>query len=445
MKLSLRQRLLAVALLGIFSCAVSLYALGRIISLNNQLRFERAREAVTTNLAALARGGAPLRTSLLGMRGGRVASAAFDAKELDCDEATRGEVVAAIGEASSARGAVLRERESRDQVLVVGARPTESGSLAWIAYSIRPSPFIPLWRFIVASLTLATLLLVAMAVGTVIAMRRSAASLSASLGALAMDLSAPVPRPPMRELGDIADRIAELAAKLARAQVEKERLGAELAQRERLAALGRVVTGVAHEVRNPLASIKLRVDLGRARAGTPPQLANELSFVSEEITRLDRLVADLLVVAGRRNGPRARAELGALVERRAALLRPWAEERGVRIETTGDATAEVDADAVARTIDNLVRNAVEASPAGASVRVELCVMPGEARLVVIDRGDGVDAARAHELFEPFFTTKPDGTGLGLWISRMLLEAKGATLGYDRVGDRTRMRITFPRG
>src|SRR6185295_17677965 len=100
--------------------------------------------------------------------------------------------------------------------------------------------------------------------------------------------------------------------------------------------LGRVVTGVAHEVRNPLASIKLRVDLGRRRAGTPPQLAQELSFVSDEITRLDRLV-----VAGRRSGPRADTALGALVERRAGLLRPWAEERGVRIEVAGDAGAHV--------------------------------------------------------------------------------------------------------
>jgi len=59
-------------------------------------------------------------------------------------------------------------------------------------------------------------------------------------------------------------------------------------------------------------------------------------------------------------------------------------------------------------------------------------------------GPGIPEARRAELFEPFFTTKPEGTGLGLWISRLLLEAKGATLGYDRAGDQTRMRITFPR-
>jgi signal transduction histidine kinase len=69
---------------------------------------------------------------------------------------------------------------------------------------------------------------------------------------------------------------------------------------------------------------------------------------------------------------------------------------------------------------------------------------GTAVLDVEDTGPGIPEARRAELFEPFFTTKPEGTGLGLWISRLLLEAKGASLRYDRVGDRTRMRIAFAR-
>jgi signal transduction histidine kinase len=446
MKFSLRQRLIAVALLGVFSCAVSLFALGRILSLNNNLRLERARDAVSTDLATLAREPTPTaHTSLLGMRGGHVANAsAFDAPRPDLDEVTRAQVAAVVRAAAAAHDAVLHEQETPETVLVVGAKPTEAGTFAWIAYAVRPSPFIGMWRFIVTSLSLATALLVTTAVGTVIAMRRGAASLNGSLTALATDLHTPVPRPPVPELGDIADRIAELAAKLARAQVDKERLGAELAQRERLAALGRVVTGVAHEVRNPLASIKLRVDLGRQRAGTPPQLAQELAFVSDEITRLDRLVADLLVVAGRRSGPRAPTALGALVERRAGLLRPWAEERGVRIEVTGDASADVDVDAVARAVDNLVRNAVEASPEGATARVEVREQAGEARLAVLDRGAGVDAARAGELFEPFFTTKPEGTGLGLALSRAIAAAHGGTLTYDRRDGLTCFELRLPR-
>jgi signal transduction histidine kinase len=101
-----------------------------------------------------------------------------------------------------------------------------------------------------------------------------------------------------------------------------------------------------------------------------------------------------------------------------------------------------DPDAVASAVENLIRNAIEASPRGSTVYVAIGVEEGRPVLDVVDAGPGIPEARRAELFEPFFTTKPEGTGLGLWISRLLLEAKGATLRYDRLGDRTRMRIVF---
>jgi signal transduction histidine kinase len=311
-------------------------------------------------------------------------------------------------------------------------------------YAVRPPQFINVWRFITASLAVATLLLVGTAVSSVVLVRRGASALNAALSALANDLGSPVPRPPVPELADLADHIEHLAGALARAQTEKERLGTELAQRDRLAALGRVAAGVAHEVRNPLASIKLRVDLGRLKPDTPEQLARELASVSDEITRLDRLVADLLVVAGRRAFSRTPTSLGQLVEKRAGLLAPWAAERQVRIETTGTATSSLDADAVARAVDNLVRNAVEASPEGATVEVEVREDDKGAQVRVKDHGRGVDDARVPELFEPFFTTKPDGTGLGLALSRAIAASHGGTLRYARDGGVTCFELSFPR-
>jgi signal transduction histidine kinase len=446
MKISLRRRLLAVAVLGVLSCAISLYALGRIVSLTNHQRAVRGREWVAAELSRLQRDARPgadaqIHSAILGMRGGYVPGPAAPAGE-GLDEPVRGALDVALRAAQTSPEAVLGEVEQPDAVVVVGARRTAAG-LAWITYSVLPSQFVFTWRLIVASLTIATLFLVSSAVGAVLAVRRSAASLDGSLRALAHDLRAPVARPEVVELGEIAERIADLAAALAHAQTEKERLGAELSQRERLAALGRVVTGVAHEVRNPLASIKLRVDLGRARPDTPPRLSDELRFVSEEITRLDRLVADLLVLAGRRSGPRAVADLGALAQKRVCLLRPWAEERGVRIEIAGAATAELDADAVARAVDNLVRNAVEASPVGGVARIEVSERDGQARVRVLDEGPGVPAARAIEMFEPFFTTKPEGTGLGLALSRAIAAAHGGTLTYERGADHTCFDLRLP--
>jgi signal transduction histidine kinase len=403
MKLSLRNRILAVALLGVLTCAVSLFGLGRILQLTTAVRMERARETAGAELAAMRRATAPFRTSVLGMRGGYVDSGAdLAAVSPDLDEATRAGLEETIRKAAQSHEATLREGEGTDTLVAYGAAPTPAGSFAWVVYTVRPPVFLWMWRVLLVSLTVATLLLVGTALGTVVSVRRGVDVLNASLVALAGDLASPVPRP-------------------------------------------RAAAGVAHEVRNPLASIKLRVDLGRMRPDTPPQLAGELASVSEEITRLDRLVADLLMVAGRRICSRTSTSLGDLVEQRASLLAPWAGERGVRIQPSGKATCPLDADAVARALDNLVRNAVEASPTGEAVEVQVLDDDSSgARVRVLDRGGGVDDARVPELFEPFFTTKPDGTGLGLALSRAIAAAHGGTLTYARKDGVTCFELTFPR-
>lgn len=451
MKTSLRQRLLAISLLGVISCAVALVALARVTSLTNSQRLERAREAMRLELSTREREreaaptSLPSPTSLLGARGGHIARAAdLDEPRQGLDAPARQAVAAAVHRAESTGELAFTEDEIAGVTRMVAAIPSAHGGFAFIVYLLRVPSFLPFWRYIVASLTLATALLVATALGAVATVRRGADALRASLAALAADLHAPVARPAMRELGEVADGIAGLAQDLARAEVDKERLHEELAQKDRLAALGRVAAGIAHEVRNPLASIKLRVDLGRARQGIPDPLARDLESVSEEITRLDRLVADLLVVAGRRTGPRVATALGPLAMRRAGLLAPWAEARGVRLEVKGDTTAEVDVDAIARAIDNLARNAVEASPPDSVVIIEIESAGEGARVRVKDRGAGVDPDRLTELFEPFFTTKPEGTGLGLALSRAIAAAHEGDLTYARRGAVTCFELDIPR-
>ncbi len=449
MRPSLRQRFLVVALLSAVCFTVSLVALAKIMSQTYDQRHERAREVMRQELILLQGVAQPKPapslepTTFVGMRAG-YASGPSSLEQLPVlDALTRTEIARAIHRSMETGELVQSETLAGENTVMVTAGPASSGQVAWVAYALRPPVYAGFWRAIIGSLAIATALLIATAASAVVSVQRGAAGLRTSLQRLATDLGAPISRPTVSELGDVADGIAALARELAHAQEEKERLGVELARQDRLAALGRVAAGVAHEVRNPLASIKLRVDLGRNRQGVPPQLAKELASVSEEVTRLDRLVADLLIVAGRRRGPRAEAELGSLVRRRVGLLAPWADERGVRIEVEGQATASLDVDAVSRAVDNLIRNAVEASPPEATVEVQVQNGDGTAKVRVLDRGAGVDESRLKELFEPFFTTKPEGTGLGLALSRSIAMSHEGTLTYQRDDSRTCFELRIP--
>ena len=156
-------------------------------------------------------------------------------------------------------------------------------------------------------------------------------------------------------------------------------------------------------------------------------------------------MADLLVVAGRRNGPRTATALGALVEQRAALLAPWAAERKVRIDVSGDGERGArHRRGGAREADNSgAQRRRGVAPWSGAVDVRVLDDDGAARVQVRDRGTGVDDARANELFEPFFTTKLEGTGLGLALSRAIAAAHGGTLTYAREEGMTRFELTFP--
>ncbi len=127
------------------------------------------------------------------------------------------------------------------------------------------------------------------------------------------------------------------------------------------------------------------------------------------------------------------------------MLTPWAVEKGVTLSSEGAATARVDADGLSRALDNLLRNAVEASPAGSRVDVRIQGEAHGARVVVADQGKGVPEDRTAELFEPFFTTKPGGTGLGLPLARAVAAAHDGTLTYAREGDRTVLTLTVSSG
>jgi signal transduction histidine kinase len=437
--------------LGVVTSALSLFVLERALSTSMSVRRGRARDIVTAEVDRLAAVkpsaaalGAPSPTAFVGVRGGWVEDPADVARAPDVPPAWAPTLVDTLARAATTHGPALAELDQAPNTLIVAATPAKSGGgYAWVAYLVMPLQALQTWRLITIGLAFATALLVFTSVWAMLGFRRSAADLNATLATLGKDLTAPVPTPRAAELTGIAEGIRTMARDLLSSREATERLGRELAQKERLAALGRVAAGVAHEVRNPLASIKLRLDLS-ASDQLPESTRKAVGAASAEIARLDRLVSDLLLVAGNKLGPRRAVGVGSLVRARSESLQPWATTRQVALEVSGDGDADIDVESVARALDNLLRNAIEASPPASTVAVR--VDDGGPSLVVHveDSGNGVEPARAAELFEPFFTTKAEGTGLGLAISRAIARAHGGDVTYARNGTVTRFSLSLPR-
>ena len=336
----------------------------------------------------------------------------------------------------------MRLERARDVNLVTVVSVGKTGG-AWFLTQVRlrssddSSP----WPIEVILLALAAAALAAVTIDAMVALGRGADALRGSLRRLEGDLRAPVPRPRAEELGQIAAGLEEMASHLADARERERALEQTLARDQRLAALGRVAAGVAHEVRNPLAGMKLRLDLLKQVDALDGESREDVAACLGEIARLDRLVVSLLSVSRSKTKALEKVDLGALCDARAAAARPTAGGRAT-VTRVGEGEAMADPDALAGALDNLLRNALEASPPGGSVTLRIHEAQGRMVLDVEDAGPGVPESRRGELFEPFFTTKAEGTGLGLWISRMSLEAAGATLRYEREGAITRMRIAF---
>lgn len=447
---SFRRRLLALAALTALVCAG---AIGAILYLQKTTLDERrahARENVVREVErlqgvvdALPPGQAPPAR----LQYGELASGYVAQAEGRADGSPGSFASEALADAARRHTTVVLERSEGGSIPVLSAAaPVRSSGYVYASQRVVAGRETRSLRTVVVALVLLTLALVVGSLRTLAAAERGVGSLRRSLAALEKDLRAPVDKPALRELDEVATGISALAEALDRAQRQREQLTHELAERERLAALGRVAAGIAHEVRNPLAAMKLRADLLRSSGETTPAVARDLEDIASEIARLDRLVSDLLVVAGRRAGPQAEMDVGLLVGKRAALLAPWAQAKGVTIDARGAAQATVDADALARAVDNLLRNAVEASQSGGAVEAVVDRAPtGAARIAVVDRGEGVPAERREELFEPFFTTKPEGTGLGLALARAVASAHGGTLTYDRDGGATHFTLTLGAG
>lgn len=232
-------------------------------------------------------------------------------------------------------------------------------------------------------------------------------------------------------VGVISERERRQRRQVEQTKQELERVYSELQENverlkraERLSAVGQLSAGLAHEIRNPLASISGAAGILMRAHASPEDRADCLEIIQAESQRLSRLLTNFLEFA-RPRSPRVRtAEVGALLESVVALASHQAPVSQVRLEWAvepGVELVECDPEQIKQVLLNLVLNAVQASPLGGLVELRARREAGAVVVEVSDEGRGIPPELRERIFEPFFTTRENGTGLGLAVAAKIVE------------------------
>jgi signal transduction histidine kinase len=228
-------------------------------------------------------------------------------------------------------------------------------------------------------------------------------------------------------------------------------LESSLRRAEAMAQLGTLVSGVAHEVRNPLFAISATADALEARTAGREELGPFIEALRGEVARLNRLMGDLLEYGRPAALELEQAEVGDVVARTLRRLETLATERHVTIRNLVVpklARVPIDPGRITQVLQNIVDNALRLSPDGAEIEVRGAAL-GTAdvrrvEITVLDRGPGFAPSERHRVFEPFFTRRASGTGLGLAIVKRLVEDHGGAVEVrDRDGGGAEVGFWLP--
>lgn len=251
------------------------------------------------------------------------------------------------------------------------------------------------------------------------------------------------PSLPLAEFEAVLHKVAALAAKL-RAQQELERQMAErLRHQDRLASLGQFAAGIAHEIRNPLATIRLRLQMTE-RSSTEETTLRNNAIALEEIARMDKMIAKLLYFSRPLAVEREVVNLEALCRACLQSLQVRLHEQGIvaSLQSEGPALVMAEASQLRQVLDNVLLNAVEAleevpQSADGGARALHCRLRRQGSFVICavqDSGPGLSAKAASHAMDAFFTTKEKGTGLGLSIAHEILQVYGGRLQLENASN-----------
>jgi PAS domain S-box-containing protein len=206
---------------------------------------------------------------------------------------------------------------------------------------------------------------------------------------------------------------------------------AKLIQREKMAQLGQLARGIAHELRNPLGVISNAVYyLKTPHAQNDGTTREYLNIIEIEVNRSEKTITDLLEYSREPVPIFEKTDIGELLQE---ILGGLPTPDSIRITTKVDGSApaaQIDSRQIGMVLNNLLTNAYQAMPEGGNLDIEISQLDDHVRLAIHDTGSGIAAQNIQTIFEPFFTTKPKGIGLGLAISKTLAEVNGGEISVE---------------
>jgi two-component system, NtrC family, sensor histidine kinase HydH len=253
---------------------------------------------------------------------------------------------------------------------------------------------------------------------------------------------------------DEARKSQAAAEELADANRHLEEAEAQVRRADRLVALGQLTAGLAHELRNPLGTLKTSAEMLERKVSSENDIAREMAgYIRQEVDRINSLITRFLDFARPRSVRLEKADLHAMLDQ--AIRRFDREKSGAAASVTvfknyspDVPPVRMEPELIEHVITNLLSNAAQASPAGAVVTVKTrladTVEGQKAEIAVIDRGSGIDPKHLENIFNPFFTTKAEGVGLGLSIVSKIVDDHGGQITVESTpGEGSVFRVYLP--